>query len=219
MRRIAGGAWRAEAIVHSIELSGLIIAPLVQRIAGWLDTGKLDEAELDGALTPNARSIVDPSTDFTDWVPLADVETLVAVVAGQLGGETGLADWAQTVVDGWADEQRVVSIRQAARGLVDGPGYVVIQSSKQLIRDSDWHYEGGRNRFSVRLGGLETASSDLRALLGALLSRLAEATENGFEDVRFEAVAATDLLVFGKRNAMDPIDEKSEIRLHRAALA
>ena len=49
---------------------------------------------------PNARALVDPSTDSTDWVPLADVETLVAVVAGQLGSEAGLAGWAQTVVDG-----------------------------------------------------------------------------------------------------------------------
>ena len=205
--------------MHSIELSGLFIQPLAQRIADWLDTGKLDEADLDGALTPNARALVDPSTDSTDWVPLADVETLVAVVAGQLGGEVGLAAWAQTVVDGWADEQRVVSILQDARGLVDGPGYVVIESSKRLIRDSDWHYEGGRNRFSVRLCGLESASSDLRVLLGVLLSRLAEATEQGFEDVRFEAVAAADLLVFGERSGGDPIDEKSESRLHRAALA
>jgi len=205
--------------VYSIELSGLFIEPLAQRIADWLDTGKLDEADLDGALTPNARALVDPSTDSTDWVPLADVETLVAVVAGQLGGEAGLAGWAQTVVDGWADEQRVVSILQDARGLVDAPGYVVIESSKRLIRASDWHYEGGRNRFSVRLCGLESASSDLKALLGALLSRLAEATEQGFEDVRFEGGAAADLLVCGERSGVDPIDEESESRLHRAALA
>jgi hypothetical protein len=193
--------------MHSIELSGLFIQPLAQRIAGWLDTGKLDEEDLDDALTPNARSIVDPSTDFTHWVPLDDVETLVAVVARQLGGETGLADWAQTIVDGWADEQRVVSILQDARGMVDGPGYAVIQSSKRLIRDSDWRYEGGGDRFSVRLLGLETASPYLKVLLGAILSRIAEATENGFEDVRFEAVDAAELLVFGERSRLDPIDE------------
>ena len=204
--------------MHSIELSGLFIQPLAQRIAGWLDTGKLDDEDLDDALTPNARSIVDPSTDFTHWVPLDDVETLVAVVANQLGGETGLADWAQTIVDGWVDEQRVVSILRDARGLVDGPGYAVVQSSKRLIRDSQWHYEGGRDRFSVRLSGLETASSPLKALLGALLSRLAEATENGFEDVRFTGVDAAELLVFGERRKLDPVDEKSESRLHRAAL-
>ncbi len=204
--------------MHSIELSGLFIQPLAQRIAGWLDTGKLDEADLDGALTPNARSIVDLATDFIDWVPLDDVETLVAVVAAQLGGETGLADWAQTIVEGWADEQLFVSILQDARGLVDAPGYVVIQSSKRLIRYSDWQYEGGRDRFSVRLLELETASSDLKALLGALLSRLAEATENGFEEVRFEGVEAAELLVCGERNVPDPIDEKGESRLHRVAL-
>jgi hypothetical protein len=204
--------------MHSIELSGLFIQPLARRIAGWLDTGKLDEEDLDDALTPNARSIVDPSTDFTDWVPLADVETLIAVVAGQLGGETGLAEWAGSIVDGWAEEQGVVSILQDAHGLVDGPGYAVVQSSKRLIRDSDWQYEGGRDQFSVRLVGLDAASSDLKVLLGALLSRLAEATQNGFDDVRFEGIDSTDLLIFGERSVLDLTDETGESRLHRAAL-
>ena len=58
----------------------------------------------------------------------------------------------------------------------------------------------------------------MKVLLGALLARLAEAPRGGFSDVRFAGVDAAILMIFGERQAPDPLDPESRSRLHRAAL-
>jgi hypothetical protein len=204
--------------MRSIHLSGLFVRPLAQRIAGWLEAGKLDEEDLDRALTPNARSLVDLSSVFTDWVPLEDAETLVTLVADQLGGEAGLVEAAGDFVEAWLRDALVVTLLDDAHRLVDGTGYVLTQTSERLLRRIEFRYEGGRERFCVRLLGLSAASSDLKALLGALLARLAEKLEGGFGDVRVDGVDSGELLIFAQRRTFDALDASGESRLHRAAL-
>jgi hypothetical protein len=200
------------------QLSGLFVQPLATRVNDWLDAGKLDEGDLDRVLTPDARSIVDSLTVSTNWVPIRDVEGLVYLIAEQVGGGTGLVEWAETIVNAWEVDERLVSILDRASGLVDAAGYIVAQSSECLIRDADWRFEGGRERFEVRLRGLEAASSDLKTLLGALLSRLAEKGQCGFEDLRFHGVDSAELCIFAERELSPSGAESSESRLHRAAL-
>lgn len=199
-------------------LSGLFLEPVTTRLARWLEAGKLDEGDLDDALTANARALVDHHPAQAEWTPLADVESLVGLASAQLGGETGLVEWAQEIVDVWADEDRVVSILEEAVGLVDGPGYAVVSVSERFVSGADWQYQGGRDRFSVRIAGLEETSAELKALLGALLARLAECASSDFEDVRFEGVDAGELVIFGRSQRTLPRDVESERRLHRAAL-
>jgi hypothetical protein len=204
--------------MQEIHLSGLFVQPLARQIAEWLEEGKLDEGDLDRGLTPNARALVESATLSADWVPLADVESLVGLAAGQLGGETGLVEWTRTTIAAWAEQDRLGSVLAGTRGMVDAMGYGVTQAMQQLVRNPDWYYEGGSEAFSVRLTGLVQASSDLMALLGALLSGLVEGCAEGFEDIRFEGVDAEALMIFGERSAPHAIDESSESRLHRAAL-
>ena len=199
-------------------LSGLFIQSLTRRIERWLESGKLDESDLDRALTPNARSVVEGAGVSVEGLPLADAESLVALASDQLGGDTGLVEWAREIVDEWQGDSRVAGILEACLRLQDGPGFVVTQASEQILASPTWLYEGGAELFTVRLRGLEDATPGLTALVGALLCRLAERAGRGFDDVRFEGVDRGELLVFGERAPVDPVDAEGLSRLHRAAL-
>jgi hypothetical protein len=202
--------------MQSIHLSGLLVVPIAQRIRGWHLAGKISEEDLDYALTPDARALVDHSAGFVDWVPLEDVEGLVRLVADQIGGDTGLVEWAQSLAAGWQEEAPIEDLIHAGRALVDGPGFVVSQLIELLVRDADWFYDGGRSVFSVRLHGMGDASSVLKVLLGALLARLAMSPSRRDFDVRFEGVDSDELVVFGEALSVD--DPNEESRLHQAAL-
>ncbi|HEB91779.1 MAG TPA: hypothetical protein ENI85_19545 [Deltaproteobacteria bacterium] len=202
--------------MQSIHLSGLFVQPIADRVRIWNEEGKLDEGELDRTLSPDARALVDHSIGTGDWVPMRDVEGLIGLVAEQLGGETGLVEWAEEVVASWEGEEEIVRLLRSGRSLTDAPGFLVSQAAGMLLRDADWFYEGGWSAFSVRIRGLHGASLALKALLGALLARLAIARGGRGFDVRFDGIDGDDLLVFGEV----PSDEnaRGESRLHRAAL-
>jgi hypothetical protein len=200
----------------STELSGMLVRPIVQRVSEWVESGKLDEDELDRALGPDARAWVDHNVAATDWAPLADVEDLVALVAAQLGGETGLVEWAEEIVREWLGEPFFVDLLGSASRLTDGPGFVASQASGRLVRACEWRYEGGSESFSLHIAGVGEASPALRALIGACLARLAEAGDAREFDVRFDGVAGEELVIFGALEAGE--NSLAEGRLHRAAL-
>ena len=204
--------------MHPIRLRGLFVRPLAQRVRDWLDAGKLDEDGLDDALSADARAFVDHPITVDAWAPLEDVEGLVGLAAAQLGGEASLVDWADEIVAGWLEEPSVADLVSAGRRLVDGPGFVLATMGEQLLDEAVWGYEGGRESFSVCLEGLDHASPDLKALLGACLARVAAAADPDRFDVRVEGVDAEALVVFGAlADAGEPGDD-AEHRLHRAAL-
>lgn len=202
--------------MQSIHLSGLLVGPIAQRIRAWTLDGKIDEDDLEYALTADARALVDHSTGFVAWTPLEDVEGLVGLVAEQIGGETGLVEWAEDLVECWQDEAPIEDLIRSARSLADAPGFVVSQASELFVRDADWLYDGGRSAFSLRLRGMGDVSPALKALLGALLARLAMASAGRDFDVRFDGIDSDDLVVFGE--ALSEHDSKQESRLHQAAL-
>lgn len=197
----------ADAEPIQLEWSRLLVEPIALCIGDWLESGKLEESDLDGTLTANARGVVDAGTVGDTWIPLADMESLVAVLANQLGGDPALVEWAQEIFDHWSDEESFAAILEEAGRLVDGAGYAAARLAQTLVRRSEWTYEGGRSRFEIRLSGLSGTSTGLRSLLGALLSGIAERTESGFDDVRFEGVDRGDLAVFG-----DATDQRSPDR-------
>jgi hypothetical protein len=202
--------------MQSIYLSGLLVGPIAQQIRAWNLDGKISEEDLDYALTADARALIDHSMGFVDWAPLEDVEGLVALVAEQIGGDTGLAEWAQDLVEGWQDQAGIEDLMRGARSLVDTPGFVVSQASELLVRDADWIYDGGRSAFEVRLRGIGEISSSLKVLLGALLARLAMASKGSDFDVRFDGIDDNNLRIFGE--ALFEDDPNQESRLHQAAL-
>jgi len=203
--------------MQGIHLSGLIAGPIAQRIRDWNLEGKINEEDLDHALSSDGRALVDHSLAFGDWVPSEDVEGLVGLAAEQIGGETGLVEWADEIILGWRSESAIQDLIHAARALADSPGFVVSQMSELVVRDADWSYDGGRTSFSVRLRGLGEMSPALKALVGALLARMALLpTELDF-DVRFDGIDGGDLVVFGE--APDGTDDdQGQSRLHQAAL-
>ena len=91
----------------STDLSGLIVQPLAQRIKDWCAAGKLDEEDLDRALSEEARAWVEHSIADGDWAPLRDVEGLIRIAAEQLGGETGLVEWAPDLVEAWVGDDSI----------------------------------------------------------------------------------------------------------------
>jgi hypothetical protein len=204
--------------MSSLRLSGHFLQPLSLLVEEWLGEGKLNEDELEHALEPDARAVVDHGILSSDWAPLEVAESLVALVASRLGGEAGLVDWAREIVVGWRDREPMSDLIQRGAGLVDAPGFVVSHASAALVRDADWHYEGGPTRFVVRLRGVEAARPELKALLGALLARLADSVPGIDFDVRFSGVDEGELVVFGERAEDASTDPSSESRLHRAAL-
>jgi hypothetical protein len=197
-------------------LSGLLVQPIASRIQGWLTSGKLDEDDLDRALPGIARDWVDHGVAASDWAPLEDVERLIDLAAAQLGGETGLVEWADEIVSEWLLESDIESLVGSARRLVDGSGYVVSQMSERLVQSAEWRYEGGRTGFSVRLCGVAELSLALKSLIGACLAQLATAADEREVDARFEGVDAAELVIFGELEAA--LDGGAESRLHRAAL-
>lgn len=198
-------------------LSGLFVQPIARRLADWNASGKLAEDGLE-ALSTAARAWVEHSIARDGVAGLADVEALLRIVAGPMGGETGLVEWADEIAADFLDDGPLVDLIEAGRGLdVDGPGFAVTQSSALLLSGTEWRYEGGSDHFSVRLVGLAEASPALKSLLGACLARLAEAAGPRDLDVRFEGIDEGDLVVFGER-ASATLSEGETSRLHRAAL-
>jgi hypothetical protein len=202
--------------MQSIELSGLFVQPIVKRVQRFIDAGKLDEDDLERALSTEARDLIDHSIAAGDWTPLGAVEGFVSLVAEQLGGETGLVELADEIVADWLLDPSFGDLMAQARGLVDGPGFVVSQASERLVRAKGWQYDGGREGFSVRLLGISDASAAFMALLGATLARLAAGADARTFDVRFEGIDADELVVFGELETGDIA--LAESRLHRAAL-
>lgn len=198
-------------------------APLVEALAGQiregLAAGKLDEDAVDRALTGTARAWVEGACDATAATPLEDVESLVGLVSAQLGGEAELAALADEFVADWSRHAQVSAWQRAASALVDGPGFVASQASEWLLTAPDWCYSGGRAGFSLEVRGLASASPALRALLGALVARLAAAASLRPLDVRVHGVDGDALVIAGSGGALDAIDPAEESRLHRAALA
>jgi len=200
-------------------LSGLLVQPIAERIRDWNLAGKLHEDDLDRALTRHARDLVDHASRAGDWVPVVDVESLVGLMAEQLGGETGFVEWADEIVEGWRGLAPIDDLVRAGRALVDAPGYMVSMASDRLVRDASWRYEGGRAAFSVRLQGLAESSPALKTLVGAVLVRLAALPSDRPFDIRFEGVDGPELVVFGELESDGAeSDTLGESRLHRAAL-
>jgi len=202
--------------MQTIFLSGLLVEPIAERLRAWTLDGKIHEEDLEFALTPDARSLLDHSTGFVDWMALEDVEGLIGLVSDHIGGETGLVEWAGDLVECWQDEAPIEDLIRGARALTDTPGFLVSQASELLVRDADWVYDGGRAAFSVRLRGLKETSPIVKALLGAVLAALARVPQGRDFDVRFDGVEGDELIVYGEAMAVD--DGEGESRLHQAAL-
>lgn len=200
-----------------VELSGLLVQPIAQRLADWTGSGKLDEDALD-TLSTEARAWVDHSIAPTDWARVDDVEALVDLAATQLGGETGLVEWADEIAADLLGAAGVSEVVAAANRLADdGPGFAASQTAERLLRAVRWQYEGGASRFTVRFDGLCGASPALKSLLGACFARIADAGDRRAFDTRFEGVDDGALSVFGELEA-EVLSEGEASRLHRAAL-
>lgn len=199
-------------------LRALFVEPLAERVRGWLVCGKLDDDEVDRALSTQARAWVEGACEATLATPLEDVETLVALVAEQLGGETALSDLAGEIVAEWVARGPIEGLLRAALPLADAAGFVVSQASEWLVVAPDWSYTGGREAFELRIRGLSDASPALRALLGALLARLAAAGSKRALDVRVRGLDEAELVIAGRVVASRLADPADESRLHRAAL-
>ena len=202
----------------SSPLRALFVEPLAERVRGWLASGKLTDDEVDRALSAEARAWVEGACEATRATPLEDVETLVALVAEQLGGEAALSDLAGEIVASWVARGPIEALLRAAPPLVDGAGFVASQASEWLVVAPDWSYAGGRDEFELRIQGLAAASPALRALLGALLARLAAAGSQSALDVRVRGVDDAELVIAGRAASSRAADPAGESRLHRAAL-
>lgn len=204
--------------MQDIQVSGRLIRPLSGRIQDWEREGKLDDDQLAQSLSSEARAWVDGAVAEPDWATCRDAEGLVAVAAEMLGGEAGLVDWADELVADLLLDPALQSLVGAGRRLADGPGFVASQASEALLRRVAWRYEGSARSFQVRLAGLEEASAALKALLGAVLARLAASADARALDVRVDGVDTGELVVFGELEVQDGHGENAESRLHRAAL-
>lgn len=204
--------------MSSIEISGLCIQPIALRLEEWVAEGKLGDEELERRLDADARALLEHGLAVTNRVPLALAESLVGLVAEQLGGETGIVDCAHAIAADWMELEAMAPLVEGARTLVDGAGFLVAQASERLLCGTTWRYEGGRSRFVVRLKGLESAGPELKCLLGASLARLVELALAPELDVRFAGVDESELSIFGDRSEGALRDPARESHLYRAAL-
>lgn len=196
------------------------VEPLALLVRDWHLAGKLDDDDLDRALTARARASVDGVCEARAAIPAEDVESLVALVAEQLGGEAALADLAGEIATGWLLRAPFEGLLRAARTLPDGPGFVVSQASEWLATAPDWSYTGSRDAFEVRLAGLASASPALKAFFGTLLARLSRASvaRERALDGRIEGIDGGALVVSGVLEPGGADAEGEQARLRRAAL-
>lgn len=194
------------------------VEPLALLVRDWQADGKLDEDDLERTLSARARAWVDGVCEASDPTPAEDVETLVALIATQLGGDAALSDLAGEIASDWLARPPVEGLLRAARTLVDGPGFVASQAATWLVQAPDWSYRGGRDGFELGLRGPASASPALKALLGALLVRLASAAARSPLDLRVEGQDAGPLVVSARLESSRTSDPVEESRLHRAAL-
>ena len=165
-----------------------------------------------------ARAWVEHSIATTDWARLGDVEGLVELASSQVGGDTGLVEWADAIADELLEAKPIADIVAAAGRLTtDGPGFAASQTSDQLFRSVRWQYECGDSRFAVRLVGGAGASAALKSLVGACLARVAAAGDPSTFDTRFEGVDVDALAVFGEVSD-GTLPAYASSWLHRAAL-
>jgi hypothetical protein len=195
------------------------VEPLALLVRDWQADGKLGEDDLDRSLSPRARAWVDGVCGASAATPEEDVETLVALVASQLGGDAALSDLAGEIASGWLGRPPFDGLVRAARIIVDGPGFAASQTATWLAAEPDWSYTGGRESFDLRLRGVASASPALKALLGALLARVASAASPRRLDLRVEGIDGGELVVCAVALADRSGDPAREVRLHRAVLA
>ncbi|MBK7951335.1 MAG: hypothetical protein IPK00_21875 [Deltaproteobacteria bacterium] len=194
------------------------VEPLALLVRDWQADGKLGEDDLDRALSARARAWVDGVCEASAPIPAEDVESLVALIASQLGGEAALSDLAGGIASNWLARPPVDAILRASRSLVDGPGFVASQAATWLVQAPDWSYRGGRDGFELGLRGPASASPALKALLGALLVRLASTAARSPLDLRVEGLDGGPLVVSARVESSRTSDPVEESRLHRAAL-
>lgn len=202
----------------STDLLAPFVEPLVLRLREWQGEGKLALDDLDRVLSPRARALVEGAVECRVATPLADVETLIALVATQLGDEAALADLGAEIASFWPAHPPIDALVRGADRMVDGCGFVASQTADWLLADADWTYSGGREGFELRLAGLADASPALRALLGAMLLRTATAVAPRGLALRLEGVDGPELSVVGRSERSAVLDPSREARLHRAAL-
>jgi len=195
------------------------VEPLAERVRAWLAEGKLDEDDLDRVLTAPARARVDGVCEASAATAAEDVESLVALLAGQLGGEAGLEELAGEIARGSFAERLLEPIQRAAQALVDGAAFAASQAADRLVADPDWRVESGRDGFALELRGVAGASPALKALLGGLLARIAGSSARSALDVRVEGQDGGALVVRGVAGAASVDDPSGATRLARAVLA
>jgi len=205
--------------MSALQISGLCVLPLALRIEEWLAEGKLVEEDLERTLGQDGRALVEHGLTADDRVPVELVESLVALVAEQVGGETGLAELAAEIASDWLEEESTKRWTESSWRLVDGPGYFLACAAERILGPGCWEYEGGRARFALRLPGTESTSAELKTLIGALLARLAGRALDRDLGVRSTAIDTGTLVLCADPGAVATLDPIRERRLYRAALA
>ncbi len=205
--------------MSALQISGLCVLPLALRIEEWLAEGKLADEDLERALGLDGRALVEHGLTSDDRVPVELAESLVGLVAEQVGGETGLVELAGGIAADWLEDESMTRSAEGARGLVDGPGYFLAHAAERLLGPGCWEYEGGRTRFVLRLLGTESTSPELKTLLGGVLARLARLALDRDLEVRSTGIDAGVLALGAELAAAVRLDPIREGRLYRAALA
>lgn len=199
-----------------IQLSALMVEPMVDRLREWLAAGKLEGEDLEAALGLNAQALLDHPMDPGDWVSLSDVQGMVGRIAAEIGGEVGLSEWAREIAADWTAKPAIASMLASARRLPDAQGFAISQASSLLVRDPEWQYTGGADSFRVCFTGFSEIGSELKSMLGSLFSKLAEEVSSRPFDVRVAGLDGGDFLIFGEAEGV--VAAEAESRLHQAAL-
>lgn len=205
--------------MSALQISGLCVLPLALRIEEWLAEGKLVDEDLERTLGPDGRALVEHGVASDDRVPAELAESLVRLVAEQVGGGTGLTELAGGIAAAWLEDESTTGWLECSCRLVDGPGFFMAHAAERLLGPGCWEYEGGRTRFVLRLLGTESTSSELKTLLGGLLARLTELALDRDLDVRSTGLDAGALSLYAELGAPVTLDPIREGRLYRVALA
>lgn len=136
------GSARDPSFVPSMK--GIGFVPLVERLHGHIEAGKLCKADLERKLEATDRELLEARIGPTLWYPIASYERMLRLLRdreGAAGNDFFVAFGTDTAADSLGTGPIQILLK-GAKAFGARAGIALIKLSKLYFNFSEWHFEG-----------------------------------------------------------------------------